>query len=448
MQLNSELPRDRPEGPLDGAHARKPPGIQDTGRSTRSTSPSPSTTTPGVHPRRGGYPRVRVIHCQEELTTRRPRGRPLLGGERRGSLCVALHPGYLGGALPAGTARCRGGWSPCLPREGEGVGRIVPQPARPAFPRRWRPGCAASRRSAATAGFPTRRASYDPQAPAGEVARARPRRLGLPLLHYKMFKDAAGKTLEVDPGLPATRAWSLSPYPRCELVSRDEMELDRLGDAEGRRAVFAVMSDTSSLYSFLFSIMLWQTMSILCKRALVEYGGSLPVPVTLLMDEFANIGRLPDVERMVAVVRSRNISMAFGLQSLSQLKAAYKDNARRSSTAATPCCSSAGSRTRRRRRSPSRWERRPCRPSRGTRAAASPPRRPELEHPRARPRAALRRWRGCPRRGDRPHRGGEPAEGSQVRHRGPPEVARSVSGHPGRRTACPSTTRNTWKGDA
>lgn len=87
------------------------------------------------------------------------------------------------------------------------------------------------------------------------------------------------------------------------------------------------MSDTSSLYSFLFSIMLWQTMSILCKRALVEYGGSLPVPVTLLMDEFANIGRLPDVERMVAVVRSRNISMAFGLQSLSQLKAAYKDNA-------------------------------------------------------------------------------------------------------------------------
>lgn len=112
-----------------------------------------------------------------------------------------------------------------------------------------------------------------------------------------------------------------------ELVSRDEMELDRLGDAEGRRAVFAVMSDTSSLYSFLFSIMLWQTMSILCKRALVEYGGSLPVPVTLLMDEFANIGRLPDVERMVAVVRSRNISMAFGLQSLSQLKAAYKDNA-------------------------------------------------------------------------------------------------------------------------
>lgn len=112
-----------------------------------------------------------------------------------------------------------------------------------------------------------------------------------------------------------------------ELVSFDEMELDRLGDAGERRAVFAVMSDTSSLYSFLFAIMMWQTMNILCKRAIKLYGGALPTPVVMLMDEFANIGRLPDVEKMVAVVRSRNISMAFGLQSLSQLKSAYKDDA-------------------------------------------------------------------------------------------------------------------------
>ena len=73
--------------------------------------------------------------------------------------------------------------------------------------------------------------------------------------------------------------------------------------------------------------MLWQAANLMCRRASVEHGGALPVPVTMLMDEFANIGRLPDIERMVAVVRSRNVSMAFGLQSLSQLKAAYKDNA-------------------------------------------------------------------------------------------------------------------------
>lgn len=176
---------------------------------------------------------------------------------------------------------------------------------------------------------PTRRASYDPAGSCRwvKVAEPVPVDSDFALLHYKMFKDAAGKTLKSILVSCNTRMEPFAIPQVRELVSRDEMELDRLGDAEGRRAVFAVMSDTSSLYSFLFSIMLWQTTSILCKRALIEYGGALPVPVTLLMDEFANIGRLPDVERMVAVVRSRNISMAFGLQSISQLKAAYKDNA-------------------------------------------------------------------------------------------------------------------------
>lgn len=176
---------------------------------------------------------------------------------------------------------------------------------------------------------PSRRGSFEPEPGYRRVRVAEPVPVDsdFALLHYKMFKDAAGKTLKSILVSCNTRMEPFAIPQVRELVSRDEMELDRLGDAEGRRAVFAVMSDTSSLYSFLFSIMLWQTMSILCKRALVEYGGSLPVPVTLLMDEFANIGRLPDVERMVAVVRSRNISMAFGLQSLSQLKAAYKDNA-------------------------------------------------------------------------------------------------------------------------
>lgn len=131
------------------------------------------------------------------------------------------------------------------------------------------------------------------------------------LLHYKMFKDAAGKTLKSILVSCNTRMEPFAIPQVRELVSFDEMELDLLGDTGERRAVFAVMSDTSSLYSFLFAIMMWQTMNILCKRAIKLYGGALPTPVVMLMDEFANIGRLPDVEKMVAVVRSRNISMAF-----------------------------------------------------------------------------------------------------------------------------------------
>ena len=147
------------------------------------------------------------------------------------------------------------------------------------------------------------------------------------LLHYKMFKDAAGKTLKSILVSCNTRMEPFAIPQVRELVSYDEMALDRLGDPGVKRAVFAVMSDTSSLYSFLFAIMLWQTMNMLCERALKEYGGSLPTPVHLVLDEFANIGKLPDVERMVAVIRSRNISMSVILQSMSQLKARYEDDA-------------------------------------------------------------------------------------------------------------------------
>ena len=147
------------------------------------------------------------------------------------------------------------------------------------------------------------------------------------LLHYKMFKDAAGKTLKSILVSCNTRMEPFAIPQVRELVSYDEMGLDRLGDAGSKRAVFAIMSDTSGLYSFLFAIMMWQTMNALCKRALVEYGGSLPVPVQLMFDEFANIGKLPDVEKAVAVIRSRNISMSIGLQSLSQLKSKYGDDA-------------------------------------------------------------------------------------------------------------------------
>lgn len=147
------------------------------------------------------------------------------------------------------------------------------------------------------------------------------------LLHYKMFKDAAGKTLKSILVSCNTRMEPFAIPQVRELVSYDEMALDRLGDPGSKCAVFAVMSDTSSLYSFLFAIMLWQTMNMLCERALKDFGGSLPTPVHLLLDEFANIGKLPDVERMVAVIRSRNISMSVVLQSQSQLKARYGDDA-------------------------------------------------------------------------------------------------------------------------
>jgi type IV secretion system protein VirD4 len=147
------------------------------------------------------------------------------------------------------------------------------------------------------------------------------------LLHYKMFKDAAGKTMKSILVSCNTRMEPFAIPQVRELVAYDEMRLDQLGDEGGKIAVFAIMSDTSSLYSFLFAIMMWQTMNILCKKALVRYGGSLPRPVHMILDEFANIGKIPDVEKTVAVVRSRNISLSIILQSLSQLKAVYKDNA-------------------------------------------------------------------------------------------------------------------------
>ncbi|MGN0034930.1 MAG: VirD4-like conjugal transfer protein, CD1115 family, partial [Coriobacteriales bacterium] len=147
------------------------------------------------------------------------------------------------------------------------------------------------------------------------------------LLHYKMFKDAAGKTMKSILVSCNTRMEPFAIPQVRELVSYDEMGLDQLGSGTGKIAVFAVMSDTSPLYSFLFAIMMWQTMNILCRKALVRYGGSLPRPVHLILDEFANIGKIPDVEKTVAVVRSRNISLSIILQSLSQLKAVYKDNA-------------------------------------------------------------------------------------------------------------------------
>ena len=147
------------------------------------------------------------------------------------------------------------------------------------------------------------------------------------LSNYRAFKTAAGKTLKSIIISCNVRLKPLAIKEVSEVLSCDEMGLDTLGDPGRKAVVFAIMSDTSETFSFLTAIMMWQTMNLLCERALREYGGSLPTPVSFLLDEFANIGRLPNVENMVAVVRSRNMSMSIILQSIAQLKSRYKDDA-------------------------------------------------------------------------------------------------------------------------
>lgn len=144
---------------------------------------------------------------------------------------------------------------------------------------------------------------------------------------YKAFRAAAGKTLK---SIIVSCNARLAPLAAAEvrgLLSGDDLALDRMGDEGARRALFCVMSDTNRTYAFLHAVLIWQALDLLCDRALSEHGGKLPVPVDLLLDEFANIGRLPDVEKSMAVVRSRNISISPVLQSMAQLKAAYGDSA-------------------------------------------------------------------------------------------------------------------------
>lgn len=154
------------------------------------------------------------------------------------------------------------------------------------------------------------------------------------LSNYKAFKTAAGKTLKSIIISCNVRLKPLSIKEVKELLSYDEMQLDCLGDESVRTVVFASMSDTNSTFDFIFAMLMWQTMDVLCNTALLRYGGSLPTPVHFILDEFANIGTVPDFERTIAVVRSRNISCSIILQSLSQLKAAYDDSAQ----TITDCC--------------------------------------------------------------------------------------------------------------
>ena len=142
---------------------------------------------------------------------------------------------------------------------------------------------------------------------------------------YKKFLLSAGKTRS---SILISCGARLAPFDikeLRELVETDEMELDTLGDR--KTALFVIISDTDDTFNFVVSILYTQLFNLLCDKADDEYGGRLPVHVRCLLDEFANIGQIPKFEKLIATIRSREISASIILQSQSQLKAIYKDNA-------------------------------------------------------------------------------------------------------------------------
>lgn len=141
---------------------------------------------------------------------------------------------------------------------------------------------------------------------------------------YKKYKLAAGKTAK---SILVSCGARLAPFDIAELreiTSYDELELDTLGDR--KTALFLIMSDTDATFNFLISMVYSQLFNLLCEKADDVYGGRLPVHVRCLIDETANIGQIPNLEKLVATIRSREISACLFLQAKSQLKAIYKDN--------------------------------------------------------------------------------------------------------------------------
>lgn len=142
---------------------------------------------------------------------------------------------------------------------------------------------------------------------------------------YAKFKLAAGKTLK---SILISAGARLAPFDIQEvreITMYDELELDTLGDE--KTALFLMMSDTDGSFNFLISMIYTQLFNLLCEKADDVYGGRLPVHVRCLIDEAANIGQIPNLEKLVATIRSREISACLVLQARSQLKAIYKDNA-------------------------------------------------------------------------------------------------------------------------
>ena len=142
---------------------------------------------------------------------------------------------------------------------------------------------------------------------------------------YKKYKLAAGKTAK---SILISCGARLAPFDIAELrelMSYDEMELDTIGDR--KTALFIIISDTDATFNFVAALMYSQLFNLLCDKADNEYGGELPVHVRFLLDEFANIGHIPNFERLIATIRSRKISACVVLQTQSQLKTMYKDAA-------------------------------------------------------------------------------------------------------------------------
>jgi len=142
---------------------------------------------------------------------------------------------------------------------------------------------------------------------------------------YAKYKLAAGKTAK---SILVSCGARLAPFDIKELrdlTSYDELKLDTLGDE--KTALFLIMSDTDGTFNFLISMIYTQMFNLLCEKADDVYGGRLPVHVRCLIDEAANIGQIPNLEKLVATIRSREISACLVLQAKSQLKAIYKDNA-------------------------------------------------------------------------------------------------------------------------
>ena len=142
---------------------------------------------------------------------------------------------------------------------------------------------------------------------------------------YKKYKTAAGKTAK---SILISCGARLAPFDIAELreiMSYDEMELDKIGDR--KTALFLIMSDTDTTFNFVIAMLQSQLFNLLCDKADDEYGGRLPVHVRVIADEFANIGQIPQFDKLIATIRSREISASIILQSQSQLKAMYKDSA-------------------------------------------------------------------------------------------------------------------------
>ena len=145
------------------------------------------------------------------------------------------------------------------------------------------------------------------------------------LKQYKKYKLAAGKTAKSILISCGARLASFDIKELRDLMEYDEMELDTLGDR--KTALFLIMSDTDSTFNFVIAILQSQLFNLLCDKADDVYGGRLPVHVRCILDEFANIGQIPQFDKLIATIRSREISASIILQSQSQLKAIYKDNA-------------------------------------------------------------------------------------------------------------------------